>query len=128
MLPVDATSILRLGRRHRRNRQGEASPTPNSAPPPRRAGHARRGSGRLPCSTVSKPCFEYGAWSWWLLGLLLLGPTGIVMRGFTTLVWFGAAAGVIGILALAFRAGQSAPSIFWAISISILLLIVGGTS
>ena len=65
---------------------------------------------------------RYGAWSWWLLGLLLLGLE-IVMPGFV-LVWFGAAAVLIGILALAVDWSVRTLTIVWAI-LSIVLLIVG---
>jgi len=65
---------------------------------------------------------RYGAWSWWLLGLLLLGLE-IVMPGFV-LVWFGAAAVLIGILALAVDWSVRTLTIIWAI-LSIVLLIVG---
>lgn len=65
---------------------------------------------------------RYGAWSWWLLGLLLLGLE-IVMPGFV-LVWFGAAAILVGVLALALDWSVRALAIVWAI-LSIVLLIGG---
>lgn len=65
---------------------------------------------------------RYGAWSWWVLGLLLLGLE-IVMPGFV-LVWFGAAAILVGALALVVDWSVRALAIIWAI-LSIVLLLAG---
>jgi membrane protein implicated in regulation of membrane protease activity len=65
---------------------------------------------------------QYGAWSWWLLGLLLLGAE-ILVPGFV-LVWFGAAAILVGTLALVVDWPVRSLAILWAI-LSIVLLVVG---
>ncbi len=65
---------------------------------------------------------QYGAWSWWLLGLLLLGAE-IVVPGFV-LVWFGAAAILVGTLALVVDWPVRSLAILWAV-LSIVLLVVG---
>jgi len=65
---------------------------------------------------------KYGAWSWWLLGLVLLGLE-IVVPGFV-LVWFGASAVLVGVLALVVDWSVRSLALVWAI-LSIVLLIVG---
>lgn len=65
---------------------------------------------------------RYGAWSWWLLGLVLLGLE-IVMPGFV-LVWFGAAAIVVGVIALALDWSVRTLALIWAVT-SIVLLLLG---
>ena len=65
---------------------------------------------------------RYGAWSWWLLGLVLLGLE-ILVPGFV-LVWFGAAAILVGALALAVDWSVRSLALIWAV-LSIVLLIAG---
>lgn len=65
---------------------------------------------------------QYGAWSWWLLGFLLLGAE-IVVPGFI-LVWFGAAALLVGTLALVVDWPVRSLALLWAL-LSIVLLVFG---
>ena len=65
---------------------------------------------------------RYGAWSWWVLGLVLLALE-LVMPGFV-LVWFGVAAIVVGVLALAVNWSVQTLALVWAAA-SIALLLVG---
>ena len=65
---------------------------------------------------------RYGAWSWWVLGLVLLGLE-ILVPGFV-LVWFGAAALLVGALALMVDWSVRILALVWAV-LSIVLLIVG---
>lgn len=65
---------------------------------------------------------RYGAWSWWLLGFVLLALE-LAVPGFV-LVWFGAAAILVGCLALVVGWSVQTLAILWAI-LSIVLLIVG---
>ncbi len=65
---------------------------------------------------------RYGAWSWWVLGLVLLALE-LVMPGFI-LVWFGAAAVLVGVLALAVNWSVQTLALVWA-ALSIVLLVVG---
>ncbi len=65
---------------------------------------------------------RYGAWSWWLLGLILLGLE-ILAPGFV-LVWFGASAILVGALALAVDWSVRTLALIWAV-VSIVLLVAG---
>lgn len=65
---------------------------------------------------------RYGAWSWWVLGLVLLALE-LVMPGFV-LVWFGVAAILVGALALAVDWSIRTLTLIWAVA-SIVLLLVG---
>lgn len=65
---------------------------------------------------------RYGAWSWWLLGLVLLGLE-LVMPGFV-LVWFGVGAILVGGLALVVSWSVWTLALVWA-GLSIVLLVVG---
>jgi len=65
---------------------------------------------------------RYGAWSWWVLGLVLLALE-LVMPGFV-LVWFGLAAVLVGILALAVNWSVQTLALVWA-GTSLVLLLVG---
>lgn len=65
---------------------------------------------------------RWGAWSWWLLGLVLLGLE-LVVPGFV-LVWFGAAAVLVGVLALVVDWSVTSLALVWA-TLSIVLLVVG---
>lgn len=71
---------------------------------------------------VEKLFLQYGAWSWWVLGLLLLGLE-ILAPGFV-LVWFGAGAILVGILALVVDWSLRTLVLIWAI-VSIVLLVAG---
>lgn len=73
-------------------------------------------------STIETLFLQYGAWSWWVLGLVLLGAE-IFAPGFI-LVWFGAAAILVGVLALLVSWPIRALLLVWAVT-SIALLIVG---
>ena len=63
---------------------------------------------------------RYGAWSWWILGLVLLGLE-LMLPGFV-LVWFGAAAIVVGTLALLVDWPVQILALIWA-AVSIALLV-----
>ena len=65
---------------------------------------------------------RYGAWSWWVLGLVLLGLE-LVLPGFV-LVWFGLAAIVVGVLALVVDWSVQTLALTWGIA-SLVLLVVG---
>jgi len=65
---------------------------------------------------------RYGAWSWWLLGLILLGLE-ILAPGFV-LVWFGASAVLVGALALIVDWSVRTLALIWAV-LSIVLLLAG---
>ncbi|NLH80943.1 MAG: NfeD family protein [Phyllobacteriaceae bacterium] len=65
---------------------------------------------------------RYGAWSWWLLGLILLGLE-ILAPGFV-LVWFGASAVLVGALALVVDWSVRTLALIWA-ALSIVLLLAG---
>lgn len=65
---------------------------------------------------------RYGAWSWWVLGLVLLALE-LVMPGFV-LVWFGVAAILVGGLALVADWSVQTLALVWAAA-SIVLLVVG---
>lgn len=65
---------------------------------------------------------RYGAWSWWVLGLVLLALE-LVMPGFI-LVWFGVAAILVGGLALIADWSVQTLALIWA-AISIVLLLIG---
>ena len=65
---------------------------------------------------------RYGAWSWWVLGLVLLALE-LVMPGFV-LVWFGLAAIVVGLLALVVDWSVQTLALIWGIA-SLVLLVVG---
>ncbi|MER2606952.1 MAG: NfeD family protein [Siculibacillus sp.] len=65
---------------------------------------------------------RYGAWSWWVLGLVLLGLE-ILVPGFV-LVWFGAAAILVGALALMVDWPLRILMLVWAV-VSVVLLLAG---
>ena len=65
---------------------------------------------------------RYGAWSWWVLGLMLLALE-LVMPGFV-LVWFGVAAIVVGLLALVVDWSVQTLALVWAVA-SVALLVAG---
>lgn len=65
---------------------------------------------------------RYGAWSWWVLGFVLLGLE-LLVPGFV-LVWFGVAALLVGILALMVDWPIQTLALIWAAA-SIVLLILG---
>jgi membrane protein implicated in regulation of membrane protease activity len=65
---------------------------------------------------------RYGAWSWWVLGLVLLALE-LVMPGFV-LVWFGVAAVLVGLLALLVDWSVQSLALVWAAA-SVVLLLVG---
>lgn len=65
---------------------------------------------------------RYGAWSWWVLGLMLLALE-LVLPGFV-LVWFGVAALLVGVLALVVDWPVQTLALIWA-GASIALLLVG---
>jgi membrane protein implicated in regulation of membrane protease activity len=65
---------------------------------------------------------RYGAWSWWVLGLVLLALE-LVMPGFV-LVWFGLAALLVGVLALAVDWSVQTLALIWAAA-SVALLVTG---
>ena len=64
---------------------------------------------------------RYGAWSWWVLGLVLLALE-LVMPGFI-LVWFGLAAVLVGVLALAVNWSVQTLALIWAAASLVLLLL-----
>jgi membrane protein implicated in regulation of membrane protease activity len=72
--------------------------------------------------TVIDLFVRYGAWSWWVLGLLLLALE-LAAPGFV-LVWFGTAAILVGILALAVDWSLQALALIWMLA-SIVLLVLG---
>ena len=65
---------------------------------------------------------RYGAWSWWVLGLVLLALE-LVMPGFV-LVWFGLAAVLVGLLALLVDWSVQSLALVWA-AVSVAVLLVG---
>lgn len=65
---------------------------------------------------------RYGAWSWWLLGFVLLGLE-LLLPGFV-LVWFGVGAILVGGLALLVSWPVWTLALVWA-GLSIGLLVVG---
>ncbi len=65
---------------------------------------------------------RYGAWRWWVLGLVLLGLE-LVLPGFV-LVWFGLAAILVGVLALVVDWSVQTLALIWGITS--LVLLVGG--
>ncbi|TBW40752.1 NfeD family protein [Siculibacillus lacustris] len=74
--------------------------------------------------TIAELFVRYGAWSWWLLGFLLLGLE-LAMPGFV-LLWFGVAALVVGVLALTVHWSIQTLALIWAAT-SIVLLVAGRT-
>jgi membrane protein implicated in regulation of membrane protease activity len=72
--------------------------------------------------TVADLFTRWGAWSWWLLGLLLLALE-LLAPGFV-LVWFGVAAILIGVLALVVDWPIQWLALIWSV-LSIVLLIAG---
>ena len=65
---------------------------------------------------------RYGAWSWWVLGFVLLGLE-LLVPGFV-FVWFGAAALIVGVLALLVGWPIQTLALIWAAT-SVVLLIAG---
>ena len=65
---------------------------------------------------------QYGAWTWWVLGLLLLGFE--VLNPFSISIWFGLGAIVVGLLAMFVDASWQTLFIVWAV-VSIVFLVVG---
>jgi membrane protein implicated in regulation of membrane protease activity len=65
---------------------------------------------------------RWGAWSWWLLGLLLLALE-LAAPGFV-LVWFGVAAILVGLLALVVEWPIQGMALLWS-ALSIVLLVAG---
>lgn len=65
---------------------------------------------------------RYGAWSWWVLGLVLLALE-LVLPGFV-LIWFGLAAIVVGVVALVVDWSVQTLALIWAAA-SIALLLAG---
>jgi hypothetical protein len=65
---------------------------------------------------------QYGAWSWWVLGFVLLAIE--VFHPFSISIWFGLAALVIGVLAMVFDWSWQTLFVLWAV-VSIAMLVVG---
>lgn len=65
---------------------------------------------------------RYGAWSWWVLGLVLLALE-LVLPGFV-LIWFGLAAIVVGVVALVVDWSVQTLALIWAAA-SIAFLLAG---
>ena len=65
---------------------------------------------------------QLGAWSWWILGLLLLGVE-IMAPGFV-FIWFGLAALVVGGVALLTTIGWQTQLILFAV-LSLVMVLIG---
>lgn len=65
---------------------------------------------------------QYGAWTWWVLGLLLLGFE--VLNPFSISIWFGLGAIVVGLLAMFVDASWQTLFVLWAV-VSFVFLVVG---
>jgi hypothetical protein len=122
MMPVDATSILgsiagiaEIAKAANSAAARPASPTP--------AADRSQTPGRFVMLELLETLFlRYGAWSWWVLGLILLGLE-LFVPGFV-LVWFGVAAILVGLLALIVDWPVQTLALIWA-GVSIVLLLVG---
>ena len=65
---------------------------------------------------------QYGAWIWWVLGLVLLAFE--VLHPFSISIWFGLGALAVGTLALFVGWPWQTLFLIWA-AVSILLLLIG---